>query len=437
MTGTPATTANRSTILVLGANGFVGAHLVAALRHAGHRVVRGLRKAPDHDADAIPCDFTRDLVADAWMPRLKGVDVVVNAIGILRESGGNRFDAIHRQAPLAVAKACIAADVRCFVQVSALGNPADGEFIASKHRFDAELSQLTLASVVLRPSVVYAWSGSYGGTSLLRALAATPCALPVPGDGRQRMQPMEAEDLARLVVAIVESVPAPRGIYEVGGPEPLALRDYLLHWRRWLRIDGERVLPVPLPAVAMGIWFAEHFGKGPMGKTIWRMLVRGNVCETDALARLQRDFGFRPPSLEEVLGEHPSQVQDRWHARLYPIVPILGMAMAFVWIVSGIVGLLTPSAQIESLAAHSVLGDMHPVGFARACGVLDLVLGSFLLLGLRNRQVVLAMLICVLAYTLLFGTLLPALWFDPLGGLLKNLIVLPALIALFVLLDRK
>ncbi|HEV2607411.1 MAG TPA: SDR family oxidoreductase [Xanthomonadaceae bacterium] len=437
MTDTPAPAANRLTILVLGGNGFVGAHLVAALRQAGHRVVRGLRHAPDDDADAVSCDFTRDLVADVWMPRLTGVDIVVNAIGILRESGSNRFDAIHRQAPLAVAKACIAADVRCFVQISSLGNPADGEFIASKHRFDDELSQMPLASVILRPSVVYAWSGSYGGTSLLRALAATALVLPVPGDGKQRMQPMEAEDLGRLVVAIVESVPAPRGMYEVGGPEQLGLRDYLLHWRRWLRIDGERVLPVPLPLVAMGIWLAERFGKGPMGKTVWQMLVRGNVCEADALTRLQHDFRFRPRSLEQVLGEHPSQVQDRWRARLYPFVPILSVAMALVWIVSGLVGLLTSPAQIELLAAHSLLGGMHPVGFARACGVLDLVLGSSLLFGLRTRQVVLAMLISVLAYTLLFGVLLPALWFDPLGGLLKNLIVLPALIALFVLLDRR
>ena len=437
MTDAPATTANRLTILVLGANGFVGAHLAAALRHVGHRVVRGLRHAADDDADAIACDFARDLVADVWTPRLAGVDIVVNAIGILRESGSNRFDAIHRQAPLAVAKACIASEVRCFVQISSLGNPADGEFIASKHRFDAALSQMPLASVVLRPSVVYAWSGSYGGTSLLRALAATPFALPIPSDGKQRMQPMEAEDLGRLVVAIVESFPAPRGIYEVGGPEPLELREYLLHWRRWLRIDGERVLPVPFPLVAIGICFAERFGKGPMGKTVWRMLVRGNVCEADALARLQRDFRFRPRSLEQVLGEHPSQVQDRWHARLYPVVPILSVAMALVWIVSGLVGLLASSAQIELLAANSLLGGMHPVGFARACGVLDLVLGVSLLIGLRTRQVVLAMLISVLAYTLLSGTLLPVLWLDPLGGLLKNLIVLPTLIVLFVLLDRR
>jgi uncharacterized protein YbjT (DUF2867 family) len=437
MTLTPAPTTDRSTILVLGANGFIGAHLVAALRQAGHRVVCGVRHAPDGDANAISCDFTSDLVPEVWPPRLTGIDVVVNAVGVLRESDGSSFDIIHRHAPLAVATACIESGVRCFVQISALGDPADGEFIASKHRLDAELWRLPLASVVLRPSVVYAWSGSYGGTSLLRALAATPWALPVPGDGRQRMQPIEAEDLGRLMVAIAESVPAPRGTYEVGGPEILELRDYLLHWRRWLRIESRHELHVPLPFVTIGIWFAERLGKGPMGKTIWWMLVRGNVCEADALARLQRDFGFRPRSLDQVLVEHPSQTQDRWHARLYPLVPVLRVLVAIVWIVSGIVGLLTSPARIESLVSSSLLGSLHPVELAHAFGALDIALGAALLLGWRPRLIVLAMLASLLGYTVVFGALLPVLWFDPLGGLLKNLIVLPALIAFFVLLDRR
>jgi len=192
-----------------------------------------------------------------------------------------------------------------------------------------------------------------------------------------------------------------------------------------------------LPLVSSGVWLAERFGKGPMGETVWRMLVRGNVCAPDALARLQRDFDFRPRSLEKVLSEHPSQVQDRWHARLYPIVPILRFTVASVWIASGIVGLLTPSVQIESLIVSSLLEGMHPVELARVCGVLDIVLGTALLLGWRTRQIVLVMLISLLAYTFVFGVMLPALWLDPVGGLLKNLILLPALIVLFVLLDRR
>lgn len=67
------------------------------------------------------------------------------------------------------------------MQVSALGDPRDGEFIASKHALDADLQKLDLDWAILRPSVVYSPAGSYGGSSLLRALAALPFMLFVPG----------------------------------------------------------------------------------------------------------------------------------------------------------------------------------------------------------------------------------------------------------------
>src|SRR5687768_15590531 len=131
----------------------------------------------------------------SWRASLEGIDAVVNVAGILRERGSQRFDRIHHDGPLALAQACVEAGVARFVQISALGHPDDGEFIASKHRFDQALQQLPLAAIVLRPSVVYSTAGSYGGTSLLRALAAVPGVLPLPGDGRSRIQPLAAEDL--------------------------------------------------------------------------------------------------------------------------------------------------------------------------------------------------------------------------------------------------
>lgn len=109
-------------------------------------------------------DFARMTTPESWRETLRGVDAVVNAAGILRETGRQTFARIHIGGPLALARACVEAGVKRFVQISALGQPGDGEFIASKHRFDEALLALSLEAVVLRPSVVYAASGSYGGT---------------------------------------------------------------------------------------------------------------------------------------------------------------------------------------------------------------------------------------------------------------------------------
>ena len=169
-------------VLVVGANGFLGGFIVSALLAHGNRVLRGIRlHGRAAGVDERDCDLSRMCRPEEWREALQGVDAVVNVAGILRETRAQKFDAIHVAAPLALAQACVDVGIERFVQVSALGQPEDGEFIASKHRFDEALQRLPLSSLVLRPSVVYATSGSYGGTSLLRALAAMPGAHWLPG----------------------------------------------------------------------------------------------------------------------------------------------------------------------------------------------------------------------------------------------------------------
>lgn len=421
------------TVLLLGAGGFIGAHLAAALQQAGWCVRHGVREAAP--PDRVRIDLMHWTSESDWLPLLEGVDAVVNAAGILRERAGQRFERIHHEAPLALARACVAAGVRDFVQVSALGEDGDGDFIASKHRFDRALAALPLRSVVLRPSVVYSTRGSYGGTSLLRALAALPGVLPLPGDGCWRMQPMAAEDLGELVVRALDS--EVQGSFEVGGPEPITLRDYLRRWRAWLRLPPAIEVAVPVALVSAAVWCGERLGAGPMGETIWRMLRRGNVTSRGAWQQLQQAFGFAPRALDEVLAARPSQVQDRWHAQLHLLVPLLRFAVVLVFLVSAWVGFATPAATIEAMLEGSLLQSLAPVALARASAGFDLLLGLALALGWRPRLVVAMMLALVLGYTLAFGLALPAAWLDPLGGLLKNLVFIPALMLLWVLLDRR
>ena len=419
----------------MGANGFLGGFIVAALRERGHQVLRGIRPTGKPlRGDERACDLTRMTEPGDWHGVLDGVDAVVNASGILRETGAQRFETIHVTAPLALAQACAERGIDRFVQISALGLPEDGEFIASKHRFDEALRELPLQAVVLRPSVVYATAGSYGGTSLLRALTAFPGAQLLPGGGHWPIQPVAAEDLGTLVALALQ---APPGIYEVGGPKSMSLRDYQREWRHWLRIPGVHEIHIPEILVTLQVGIFERLGRGPVGDTMWRMLRRGNVTSPDAHARLRDAFGFAPRALAQTLASRPSQVQDRWHAQLYFLAPTLRICMVALWLLSAIAGWLTPSADIERLVAGSPLQGIEPVVLARVAAVFDLVLAILLLIGWRPRLVLALMAIGVAAYTLVFGVALPALWLEPLGGLAKNLAVLPALGVLWVLADRR
>ena len=425
---------SRSHVLVIGAGGFLGGFIVAALRRAGHRVRCGVRQA-NADAENVACDVATMTTPAQWLPLLGGIDAVVNVAGILRETATQRFDAIHHAGPLALAQACVHAGVGCFVQISALGDPADGGFIASKHRFDAALHALPFRTVVLRPSVVYSAAGSFGGTSLLRALAATPGVLMLPGDGAWRLQPLAAEDLGELVVRALEG--DAHGVFDVGGPEPITLRDYLRAWRRWLRLPDALELRTPTILVDAAVAVMEYCGRGPMGGTMWRMLKRGNVTAANANARLHTHFGYVPRALADVLAERPSQVQDRWQAQLYLLAPALTVAVVVLFLMSAWAGWVTPAADIVRMVEGSLLAHGEPVLLARAAAVGDAVLALALLAGWQTRRVLVLMLLLVSVYTITFGGMLPTLWLDPLGGLAKNVVVLPALAALWVMAERR
>lgn len=427
--------AERGCALVVGGRGFLGGFITAALRRQGWRVrVLARPQGRSLGADEIPGDLIRMQAPEDWAQALEDVTVVVNAAGILREEGRQTFVDVHERAPLALARACAARGVR-FVQVSALGHPDDGGFIASKQRFDAALLELPIAAIVLRPSVVYSPRGSYGGTSLLRALAAFPWRQLLPGDGRWTFQPLSAEDLGEVVAAACAG--GERGVYEIGCERPIALHDYQLIWRRWLHIPGSRVWQVPLPLVRAQVALGQWLGRGPINRTIWNMLLRGNRTGEAAHRRVRETFGVRVRALDEVLRSVPSQMQDRWAAQLYFLAPWLRWSVVLLWLWSGVVGLVTPARSIEALAQGGALAALAPVLLARAAGVLDLALGLALAFTRRPRPVVLLMLACAAIYLLGFGATMPTLFLDPLGGLVKNLALIPALAVLWVLVDRR
>lgn len=427
-------------VLVTGAHGFIGSIVVAQLLATGHEVVPAVRRPRQAQGRGlmagIACDMAKDVDEAHWLPRLAGVEAVVNCAGILRERGSDRYETVHVHAPLALFRACVSAGLRRVVQVSALGDPADGEFIASKHRADAALVELDLDATVLRPSVVYDTRGSHGGTSLLRAMAALPFVLLLPGTGRQRLQPVAADELACIVAAAVER-PAPGGVFEIVGPQPLTLAGYLGAWRAWLGAPQAREVHVPPALVRIAACIGEVFGGGPLGRTMQAMLERGNVGAPDAWERQRARFGVAARGLAQVLASGPAQTQDRWHARLYFVLPMLRFLVAVLWIGSGVLGVLLPASTVHAMTPDGPLSAAGAVLLARASGGADLVLGVLCLLGWRPRLVVGSMLLMLVAYTLGIGSLWPQHWLDPFGGLAKNLPLAAALLVLLATETRR
>jgi len=420
-------------VLVTGANGFIGSAVVEALLRAGHEVVACVRSArnlpPSAALHAVERDIGAMVEPGHWLALLDGVDHVVNCAGILREPRRGDFARVHVDAPWALVQACRQRGVARFVQVSALGDPRDGEFIASKHRFDALLQGSGVPAVILRPSVVLSVRGSYGGTSLLRALAALPVIVALPGDGSQRIQPILLEDLAELVLRCLASSATDGDVLEATGPERMTLSDYLALQRAWLRLGEPLWLRIPLPMVRLAAWIGGRIGGGPFGPTITGMLERGNVAADGEPERVVAATGFAPRCVRRELGQAASFVQDRWHARLHLLRVPLRLLLVVIWILSGIAGLLATATDYAPILDPLHVPAAWQHSLVLATSALDIGLGLGLLVRWRPRAILALMLASVLAYSVLLGIFAPALWLDPLGGLLKNFGVLGLLLA--------
>lgn len=427
------------TVLVTGANGFIGRFVVAALIRGGFKVVAAVRNSvaiPGVDR-IVECDMARDVEAAVWVERLAGVDAVVNCAGVLRESGQSTFANVHERAPLALFEAAQQCGIKRVVQISSIGDPADGEFIASKHRCDEALAKLAIDWVVLRPSLVYSAEGSYGGTSLLRAIAAMPWLTPLPFGGTPEIQPIDAHDVGRAVVAALTEDAAAKQVIEVVGPAPISIAQYIAAWRAWLRLPPALAVKLPPGLTRLSGVIGQVFSRGPLGSTMTNMLAHGNVGSDNAEKRMKALLNIAPQSLESVLATRPSQTQDIVHARSYLASSIGRVLMAAVWIGSGVVGLWLPDERIKQLLAAFALPDAPWFYVARGGAVIDIVLGVMLLFSILPRFTLKAMIAVTLAYTVGLGVIAPEMWQDPFGALLKNLTILASALWLLASLDKR
>lgn len=362
-------------ILVTGAYGFIGSHIVTGLRAAGHEVVGcgrdtglGLRLHPD--IEWIACDFNRDTAPEVWRSRIAGIDAVINCAGILQGSRRYRMEAIHRDTPAALFQACAEQGPRRVIQISALGAglEAGTAFAATKQAADEILMGLDLDWVVLRPSMIHS-RGCYGGTALMRGLAALPILTPLPGRGGQRFQPIHMSDLVRAVVRLVEPDAPSRVLLNAVGPEVMTLRQMIAGIRRWLGLPPTRYLPAPMPLVRL---------LARAGDALYWLGVRGALCTTTLRqmaavntadpAPFAEAVGFMPRRFAEAMATEPAELQDRWHARLFFLRPLLSATLAMFWVGYGVAGVLMAEQMLALL-------DPPPIGVDRLISLVPMWLG--------------------------------------------------------------
>ncbi len=414
-------------ILITGATGFIGRHLASALRAAGHRVIEVSRTATG--SDAIRGDFAHDLDAAVWVPRLAGVDVVINAVGILRESGAQTFAAVHTRAPQALFEACARIGVKRVIQISALGaDVGASRYFRSKHAADEFLASLPLDYTIVQPSLVYGEGGS--SATMFTTLASLPV-IGVPGRGEQLVQPIHIEDVVAVIATLCREPLASREKIALVGPRSMRYRDMLLELRAAMGLARAPVMPLPMSLMRLGARIAELSPRSLLDRETLAMLEAGNVADPTATTRL---LGRAPREVATFVdGDIRTPITRS--AQLTWLLPLLRFSIAVVWIWTGIVslGLFPREASFELLYRTGVPASLAPLMLYGAAG-LDLALGVATLI-MRQRWLWLAQIALILIYTLIITVRLPEFWLHPYGPLLKNLPMLAALYFLYVVGD--
>jgi uncharacterized protein YbjT (DUF2867 family) len=414
-------------VLLLGATGFIGRRLLHALGAAGYDVICGVRDpARFPKGRAIAVDFARDHSEHDWLPRLEGIDYVVNAVGILRETRAASFEALHVAAPVALFRAAERAGVRKVLQVSALG--ADDEAMSayhrSKKRADDALAALALPWVIVQPSLVFGFGGA--SAALFTRLAALPI-VPVPGDGTQAIQPIHAADLTAALVRVLQTSEHDGQRIAAVGPRALTLRAFLGILRRGMRLGDARFLRVPMALVRIAAAAGDKLTGVLLDRESLGMLVRGNVAPA---TRITAVLG-RAPRPPEAFVEPEWAQAVATQARLAWLLPLLRVSVALVWIVTGIVSLgIYPVEE-----SYALLGRVGLTGVAASlalygAAILDLAFGVGILVMRKRRWLWRAQMALIAGYTGIISFCLPEFWAHPYGPLTKNVPMLAAILLL-------
>lgn len=429
----------RMRVLLTGATGFIGSAILCRLQRQGHEVLGVTRRrGPTTDRlrphGWIELDLGHATTAE-WRERLDGIDVVVNCAGVLQDGGADSTRAVHRDGPAALFAACEEAGVRKIIQISAIGAELDAptEFQQTKALGDADLMRRDLDWIILRPAIVVG-AAAYGGSALLRAIAALPFLPRVSAPGR--LQFVQVDDVAETVARLLRPDAPSRITLELVAPEAVSFDQAVALYRRWLgypqalRIAGASLLPF---AFRLGDLAGRLGWRPPIRTTARREFERG--VQGDGAAWTGAT-GISPQSLEDALAARPASVQERWFANLYLLKPLFLAGLSLFWIATALVAAGPAFDAARRLMVEAGAGALAtPAVWAGIAA--DLVIGVSLAFRRTARGALWGGVAVSCAY-LAGGVLLaPGLWIDPLGPMTKILpIVLSHLACLAILDDR-
>jgi NADH dehydrogenase len=222
---------------------------------------------------------------DAWTFLLRGLDGVINCVGILRERWGETYDRVHHRAPAALARACAASGLR-LVHISALGlhDGARSYFLLSKLAGERAVMMTHADYSIVRPSLLDGEGGF--GAAWIRRTARWPIHF-YPADARGRIAALDVRDLGEAIALLSEA----RGRsdwreVELGGTATRTMIQYLDALRAVHERDNAVSVPVPALLARIVSHLCDLLHVSPFSYGHLELLRRDNLPRENLLPAL-------------------------------------------------------------------------------------------------------------------------------------------------------
>jgi len=288
-------------IFIAGGTGFVGGHVVRALLERGHQLTllvhrRGRKQA---GVEQVEGDITSP---ESFAGAVAGCDALINLVGIIREFPGRgiSFERLHVQATANMVAAAVDAGVPRYLQMSALGTRPEAVSQYHRTKFLAEetVRASGLAWTIFRPSLIYGPQDAFVNM-LADQLRLSPV-FPVIGNGRYRLQPIHADDVARCFALALEMPETVGGCYELCGSDRLTFVELLDAVAAAMGRKAPLKPLMPLPLIRPLVRLLQRLPGFPITLDQLQMLLEESICD----GGWREQFGVPPRDFRRSIGEY-------------------------------------------------------------------------------------------------------------------------------------
>jgi uncharacterized protein YbjT (DUF2867 family) len=437
----------RRKILVLGASGLIGRFVTDDLRARGFAVVGIARRfSPSQKSSALDLELPVSSMDIASLARLMadhGIDLVVNCLGVLQDGPGSDVSAVHRDFVARLLRAIqdSGRTVR-LVHISIPGVASDDRtaFSVTKREAERLIAASGVGYAILRPGFVIAPS-AYGGSAMLRALAAFPIDLPAKLSATP-FQPVDVEDIAATIAWLagrdLSDKTAEAVVWDLMQPQPVTLGGVIKQFR--LLFGTANIPRITLPGFLLDLGtklgdFASLLGWMPPMRTTAITELRRGVSGDPRPWMLAT--GIVPKTLAQAVGARSATIQDKWFARLFLIKALVIASLAVFWSASGFIALVISCDAAAKILTSHAFPPALVAPFTVGTSLMDMTIGVLIAFRRTCAAGLIAGIAASFGYMLGTAILTPDLWIEPLGALVKTGPAIVLMLVALLTLDNR